>query len=110
MSKTMPDKNQTLWGYLVEFSPWLSTLALSMFASVAQYAAKVQHGKNWLWRDLFLDAVVCIFVGMLTHMLCSWQGVDGMARSVLVAISAHMGTRAMAQYERIRDRVLGHPD
>lgn len=107
MSANMPERPSTLWTWIVEYSPWLSTFALSMFAAFAQYAGKVRKGGKWVWGELTLDSVICVFVGLLTHLLCVWQGIDGPARSVLVAISAHMGTRAMMQYENIRDRILG---
>lgn len=107
----VPDKDFHLWRAIADACspalPWLSTLLISTLATAAQYAAKVRAGESFAWRSLMLDAVVCIFVGLLTHMLCEWQHVDGMGRSVLVAISAHMGTRAMLLYERWRDRVFG---
>ena len=104
----MPEKDTNLWQFLTEMTPWLTTFVLSIFATFAQYAAKVrERNRKWVWRELMLDGLICVFVGFVTHLLCEWQQVDGVARSVLVAISAHMGTRAMMQYERIRDRVLG---
>jgi hypothetical protein len=107
----MPEKDSNAWraayDALAQIFPWISTLMLSILATAAQYAAKVRAGEPFAWRSVALDAVICVFVGLLTHMICEWQGVDGMGRSVLVAISAHMGTRAMLLYERFRDRVLG---
>lgn len=87
--------------------PWGVTLLVSAFAAMAQYAAKVRKGESFSWRSLLLDAVVCMFAGMLMHLVCEWQGIGGPARSVLVAVTAHMGTRAMMQFEAMRDRVLG---
>lgn len=106
----MPEKDLTFWRHVAEawaaWLPWVSTLVLSMFATLAQYAARVKQGVPWRWRELALDAVICIFVGVLTHLLCTWQEVDGVARSVLVAISAHMGTKAMASYEKLHARIF----
>lgn len=103
----MPEKDTSLW---TTWLPWVSTLVLSLFATLAQYAAKIRDGNEWSWRALALDGVICVFVGVVTHLLCTWSGVDGVGRSVLVAISAHMGTRSMMQYEKIRDRVFGIKD
>jgi len=107
----MPEKDPRFWSAIGDafaaVLPWLSTLLISALATAAQYAAKVRAGEAFAWRSLILDAVICIFVGIVTHLVCSWQGMDGIGRSVLVAISAHMGTRAMMQYERLRDRMLG---
>lgn len=107
----MPEKDTGLWKALIDslppILPWVSTLSLSIVATVAQYAAKVRAGEAFSLQALILDAIVCIFVGMVTHMLCELAGITGYGRSVLVAISAHMGTRAMLIYERWRNRVLG---
>lgn len=107
----MPVKDANLWHSLAETAssilPWVSTLSLSIIATAAQYAAKVRAGEVFAWRAIALDAIVCVFVGLLTHLICEWQGMDGWGRSVMVAISAHMGTRAMALYEGWRDRIFG---
>ncbi len=94
---------------LRESFPWIATFLISTFAAVAQYASKLRNGIRASWRGFFLDLVICSFAGMLMHLMCEWQGVDGPARSFLVAITAHMGARAMLQFEAIRDRFLGVP-
>lgn len=103
----MPEKDTSFWHAAI---PWIGTLLLSLFATFAQYAAKIREKGDWSWRELVLDGIICVFVGLVTHMLCTWYGVDGVGRSVLVAISAHMGTRSMMQYEKLRDRVFGVKD
>jgi hypothetical protein len=90
--------------------PWLSTLFLSSLATAAQVAQKIRAGEPWSPRNALLDLIVCTFVGLITHMMCETAGMDGMTRSLLVAISAHMGTRALGQYERFRDRIFGVGD
>lgn len=107
----MPEKDPSFWKGVADafgpLFPWLTTLFLSGLATVAQYAAKVRNGEPFSWKALALDAAVCVFAAVVTHMICEWYGMDGLLRSVLVAISAHSGTRAMMQYEKLRDRVLG---
>jgi hypothetical protein len=87
--------------------PWLTTLFLSALATAAQVAQRLRAGEPWSPRNALLDLIVCTFVGLLTHLMCEKAGMDGVTRSLLVAISAHMGTRALGQYERFRDRVFG---
>lgn len=94
----MIDEHKPLVDELRGVLPWLSTLALSTAATAAQYAERVRSGEPFKWSSLLLDAVICIFVGLLTHMICHAAGIENMWRSVLVAISAHMGTRAMRLY------------
>lgn len=92
---------------LRESFPWITTIVISSFAAITQYAGKMRSGARWSIRGFLLDFVTCVFAGMLMHFVCEWQGIEGPARSFLVAITAHMGTRAMLQFEAIRDRFLG---
>jgi hypothetical protein len=111
----MPDKDpSTIFSALLDvlrpLLPWLTTIVLSALATAAQVAQKLRSGEAWSPRNALLDLIICTFVGLLTHMVCERAGMDGMTRSILVAISAHMGTRALGQYERFRDRVFGPGD
>lgn len=99
----MPEKDPSTW-YLFH---WVGSLVISIAATLAQYAQKVRAGEAFEWRSLLLDGTICIFVGLVTHMICVASGIDETWRSVIVAINAHMGTRAAMQWERLRDRVLG---
>lgn len=87
--------------------PWLSTMFLSALATAAQVAQRLRAGEPWSPRNALLDLIVCVFVGLVTHLMCVSAGIDDATRSLLVAISAHMGTRALGQYERFRDRFFG---
>jgi hypothetical protein len=102
----MPEKDPNNWS-LAELLPWFVTLLISVAATIAQYAAKVRSGEPFEGRALLLDGAICVFVGLVTHMICAASGVDEMWRSVAVAINSHMGTRAVMQWERLRDRILG---
>lgn len=100
------DTASTAWS-LSHIFPWLATLGISAAATLAQYAQKVRNGEKFEWKSLFLDSAICIFVGCVTHMICVASGIDEVWRSVIVAINAHMGTRAAMQWEKLRDRILG---
>lgn len=96
-----------MWEAMTGAWPWLATLSLGTLATAAQYAAKVRAGESFSWRGAAADWVICIFAAIVMHMICEWYGMDGLLRSILVAISAHSGTRAMMMFERFRDRILG---
>jgi len=85
----------------------MTTVLLSIFAAAAQYAQRVRNGVSPSWRSFVVDVTICVFVGVVTHMICVASGIGGMWLSVMVAINAHMGTRAAMLWERLRDRVLG---
>lgn len=96
----MPEKDPNLW-------PWLTSAVISVAAATAQYAQRVRNGLRPEWKSFAVDTVICVFVGIVTHMICVASGVEGMWLSVMVAINSHMGTRAAMQWERLRDRILG---
>lgn len=102
----MPEKDPNTWN-VADLFPWFVSISISIVAAVAQYAQKVRSGESFEIRSLLLDGAICVFVGLVTHMICVASGVDEMWRSVAVAINSHMGTRAVMQWERIRDRILG---
>lgn len=89
------------------FLMWLWTVMLSVAGAGAQYAQRVRDGELFSWRNLALDMVICVFVGIVTHLICDAAGIDPLWTAALVAISSHMGTRAAHQWERIRNRILG---
>lgn len=93
--------------HLVNVWPWLTTLALSIWGGGVQYAQRLRRGERFSWRALILDLVVCSFAGLLTSQLCEAAGIYGPMQIVMVAVSAHMGTRAIASLEIVRDRILG---
>lgn len=99
----MPEKDPNNWNVI----PWITTFAISLAATLAQYAQKLRSGELFDWKNLILDTAICVFVGLVTHLICLAYGVDEMWRSISVAINAHMGTRAMMQWERLRDRIFG---
>lgn len=105
----MPEKDFNNWNISAWF-PWLSSLWISLAATFAQYAQKLRGGEVFNYRSLLLDAFICVFVGLVTHLICVASGIDETWRSVIVAINAHMGTRAAMQWEHLRNRVLGISD
>lgn len=47
------------------------------------------------------EIVISTFAGMVTFMLCEWAEVDKMLAAALIAISGHMGARAIILTEKI---------
>lgn len=92
---------------LADIWPWVSTIVLSMWGGIVQYAQRVRAGESFSWQALSLDLIVCSFAGLLTFLLCESADIHGALQAVMIAISAHMGTRAIASLEVVRDRILG---
>ncbi len=87
--------------------PWISTIALSAWGGAVQYAQRVRAGERFRWGTLMIDIVISSFAGVLTWFLCEASDIHGPLAAVLIAISGHMGTRAIASLVTIRERIFG---
>ena len=99
-----------LFGFVREAGPWVVTIALSTWGGLVQYAQRLRRGEPFSWRSLALDLVISPFAGLLTWLLCQSAGITGPLSAVLIAVSGHMGTRAIASLETFRERVFGGND
>ena len=108
----MPEKDPTNTAYIVEFFrqilPYLSTLFLSCWGGIVSYIQRLRiHKSRFNWKDLTFDLVISSFAGLLTHFFCEYSNVGGSMSAILIAVSGHMGTRAIASFEKLRDRIFG---
>lgn len=99
----MPDKVNQL---VRECGPWAVTLLLSCWGGAVNYIAK-NRKKQFRARDLIFDLIISSFAGSMMHLLCKHAGLSQEVSAVLIAISGHMGTRAIASFEKLRDRFFG---
>lgn len=90
-----------------DFLPWLSTIALSAWGGVVQYAQRVRQGEKFSWMMLIIDIVISSFAGVLTWLMCEASDIHGPLAAVMIAVSGHMGTRAIASLVTIRERIFG---
>lgn len=108
----MPEKDINNTAYLAEllrqFLPYLSTLFLSCWGGIVSYIQRLRvHHSRFNWKDLTFDLVISSFAGLLTHFFCEYSNVGGSMSAILIAVSGHMGTRAIASFEKMRDRIFG---
>jgi hypothetical protein len=92
---------------LADVLPWITTIALSAWGGAVQYAQRVRSGEKFSWSMLTIDIVISSFAGVLTWFLCEASDIHGPMAAVLIAISGHMGTRAIASLVTIRERIFG---
>ena len=92
-----------------EYLPWFASFGVALFAAVTRHAEKLRKKVSVTWRELVADATICAFVGLVAHLSCEVAGIVGVPQVLIVALSAHEGTRALMQYERLRERLFG-PD
>ena len=93
---------------LRQAGPYILAAALSAWGGIVSHLTRNKR-KKFNPKELFLDIAISSFVGILTHLLCRWANLDGYMSAILIAVSGHMGTRALAGFESLRDRVLGMP-
>lgn len=105
----MPEKqiNEFLESLRTAF-PFITTIFLSFWGGTVFHIQKLRKaGKKFGWSDYWFDIIVCSFAGMLTHFFCKFAVLDEWMSVILISISAHMGTRAIAGFERLHSRIIG---
>ena len=108
----MPEKDPNNTALFVEwlcrFMPYLTTFFLSIWGGVVNHITTLRSGrKKFQLKELIFDLVVSTFAGLITFYFCRSAGISETMSAVLIAISGHMGTRAIAGFETLYRRVIG---
>mgnify|MGYP001561466972 CR=1 FL=1 len=104
----MLDKDPTFQEFAKGLLPYISTVFLSCWGGFVSYIQKVQiKTRRFSLKDLMFDLVISSFAGLLTHFFCTYAKIDDTIAAILIAISGHMGARAIISFERMRDRMFG---
>ena len=111
----MPEKDPNNTAYIVEclrqFMPYIMTVFLSIWGSIVNHITTLRSGKKKFQpKELIFDIIVSTFAGLLTFFFCKSAGLSETMSAILIAISGHMGTRAIAGFETIYRRVVGVED
>ena len=93
--------------WLAQNLPFLYAMALSIWGGFVQYANRVRAGERWSWAVMLLDLVVCSFAGLIAFFICQALGVKDWQAAIVIAVTAHEGTRAIGLIVRFRDKFLG---
>ncbi len=77
--------------------PTLWMIGVSMFGGVIHFYQKVRTGKSRAFNvvELLGEMLISGFVGIVTFWLCKAYGVNEYLTAAGVAISGHMGARAI---------------
>jgi len=103
----MPEKNLDIVSCLKSMLPYLTTILLSMWGGSVHYLQKIKkQSLKFKWGELWFDLVISSFAGVLTYFLCQWGNITGPKSAFLIAISGHMGTRVIASFTVLHERLL----
>ena len=89
----MPEKDPTSYTLLT----YLWVCGLSIVGGFVNFAAKVRAGRSTPFNivELIGELVTSGFVGVVTFFLCEAAGISQLISAALIAISGHMGSRAL---------------
>lgn len=93
--------------WLVQNLPFFYAMVLSVWGGFVQYASRVRAGERWNWVSMILDLVVCSFAGVVAFFICQALGVKDWQAAIVIAVTAHEGTRAISLLVGFRDKLLG---
>lgn len=108
----MPDKDPNNHAFILEwmrqFMPYITTFFLSTWGGVVNHVSTIRSRKTkFQWKELAFDLIVSTFAGLLTFFFCKGAELSETMSAILIAISGHMGTRAIAGFEVIYHRIIG---
>lgn len=105
-------QNQSLFVEIMRNAmPYLYTLFLAAWGGAVHHFQRLRaHKMKFRWRDFFIDIFICGFAGILTYLLCKSASINGAQAAFLIAISGHMGARAIAGLSSIYERVFPFKD
>lgn len=93
-------------GLIKQVMPWGFAIFLSCWGGFVSHVQR-NRGRKMRIKILIFDLAISSFAGILTHLLCQSAGLNPTLSAALVAISGHMGTRAISSFELLHDRFLG---
>lgn len=104
--KTMPEKDPNSYTLIT----YLWVVGLSALGGIASFWRKMREGvtRKFNITELVGEMFIAVFTGVVTFYLCESAGIIQPMTSALVALSAHMGSRALyileRRFEAIADR------
>lgn len=90
---------------------WLTYLwvfGISAWGGIVSYIGKVKRKitTRFSFTELVGEIVTSGFVGIITFWLCEWSDLHELVTAAFVAISGHMGARAIFAAERFAERAI----
>lgn len=92
---------------------WVWVTLLSLCGGVANFFRKIRAGaaRPFNFAEFVGEIFISAFAGICTFLLCEAAHFNPLLSSAMIAVSGHMGSRAVFLFERIFTRRFGveHP-
>ena len=100
----MPEKDPSSYALITYF--WV--VLVSLWGGSASYIRRVRSMEvpRYSIVEFIGEVVIAAGVGIMTFFLCEWANVDQMLSAVFIAITAHMGSRALLIAEQVLERYV----
>lgn len=84
-------------------------LAVALLGGLVSWYAKVRRGEipGYSVMQLIGELATSAFAGLIAFWLCEWANFPQLLTVAMVAISGHMGTAAIQQFEKLAARKFG---
>lgn len=91
------------WEEFLKWSIPLYVIVLSIWAGTVGTIRRVRKGEIPFFslREWVGDISISGFIGILTFFLCKYVGINEYLSAFFISISAHMGARAIAIFEKL---------
>jgi hypothetical protein len=86
--------------WITQIIPFALAIALSCFGGIVSYLNRIdKNGVAFSFIRLSIEILTSGFVGIISFMLCDYAKLEWSTTAAIVAISGHMGTRALFMVE-----------
>lgn len=100
----MPNKDPQNFSILA----YLAFGLFSMWGGIAAYIRVIQkNGKEFKWREAFMQITVSGFAGVLSMLFCWYINAPLPLSGFLAGMSGFMGTKALELYEKRASTIIG---
>ena len=88
---------------------YIWVLCLSAFGGIVNFSRKLRDARTTPFRltEFVGEIATSSFAGLLTFWLCESAGIDRLIAACAIAISGHMGSRAVFKIERFLEKKMG---
>lgn len=106
MTPSQPPSGEFSYDVLLN---WSLLIGISLWAGWASFIRKMRDGhvRAWNITEFVGELAISGFTGIITAHLCDYIGAPHSLKYALVGIMAHMGSRALFQFENLANRKLG---